>query len=222
MEKTNFTIDKSIEYIFEDWEKAIWWGRQHLVTTMLGAVMGSILVVAFWVILHYTSSMDMECIINDEVVESGMCQWMMSYLQYAMYALAFLSLGYAYLQYLVTYYVVTNKRIILKSWLIGADMRSVYYDQINSVFVNVGLVGSILGTGTVMIDTWRITQTDESTQTDHDKLKNISAPYEVYKYLQSELSDRKESLKSGRADFEFNKKEYKDFVQETEKFKKEV
>ena len=102
-------------------------------------------------------------------------------------------------------------------------MRSVYYDQIRSVFVNVGIIGKIFGTGSVMIDTGRITQSSKGRSKQiYDRFSNIKNPYEVYKFVQTQLSNRKEGLGSGRADFEGNKGRYKDYEQETERFRREV
>jgi len=95
---------------------------------------------------------------------------------------------------------------LIKSGLIGADVRSVYYDQIKNINVDVGIIGKILGTGSVLIDTGRIQQSRRGmSKPDYDRFANIKTPYEVYKLVQQRLSTRKESLYSGRADKESNK-----------------
>ena len=40
--------------------------------------------------------------------------------------------------------------------------------------------------------------------------------------MQMGLSSRKEGVNSGRADFESNKEDYKNFIQETEKMKRDI
>ena len=72
--------------------------------------------------------------------------------------------------------------------MIGADIRSVYYDQIRSVYVVVGLVGKIFGTGTIKIDTGRTKSYKKNNRsvTHYDKISNIKNPYEVYKIIQTE------------------------------------
>ena len=89
----------------------------------------------------------------------------------------------------VTNYVITNKRLIIKSGLIGADIRSIYYDQIRSAFVKVSLIGKIFGTGTILIDTGRITQSGRrrGSKTAYDRFRFIPSPYEVYKLMQKGL-----------------------------------
>jgi uncharacterized membrane protein YdbT with pleckstrin-like domain len=114
-------------------------------------------------------------------------------------------------------FAITRKRVIIKSGLIGTDFKSIYYDQMKNIIVDVGLLGKIFSVGTVKIDTGK-TETYTTggsrrgkynssrvrTRTVYDNLKYIERPYEVYKRLQSSLSGRKERLYSGRADRESN------------------
>lgn len=122
---------------------------------------------------------------------------------------------------LIHEYAITNKRAIIKSGLIGTDYKSIHFDQIQSVDIDVGLIGKIFAVGNVKIDTGK-TETYSSggasvgniqhnsikTRTMYHVLKNIPEPYEVYKFLQSHATRRKESLYSGRADREFNPEYY--------------
>ena len=120
--------------------------------------------------------------------------------------------GTSYLGNVVTSYVITKKRIILKSGIIGTDFKSIYFDQIKNIIVEVGLVGKIFGTGSIKIDTGKIEISTSgghgnnaghaTSKTAYDVLKNIDTPYDVYKYTQQSLEGRKESLYSGRADEE--------------------
>lgn len=116
-------------------------------------------------------------------------------------------------------YALTKKRIIIKSGLIGTDFESVYYTEIKNILVNVGIIGKVFGVGTVKIDTGKTaTYSDNTvsygkrntnmghirTKTLYAQLEDIDNPYEVYKIIQSSLSNRVESLYSGRADRESN------------------
>jgi len=112
----------------------------------------------------------------------------------------------------VKIYTITNKRVLIKSGLIGTDFNSIYFTEVRTVNVNVGLIDKIFSVGTINIDTGKIeTVTSGSknnahsrTQTVCDKLLHINKPYEVYKYFQTALTGRQESLYSGRADRENN------------------
>ena len=120
----------------------------------------------------------------------------------------------------VKIYVITNKRVLIKSGLIGTDFNSIYFTQIRTANVNVGLTDKIFSVGTINIDTGRIetvttgngNNTQNRIQTAYDKLLHISKPYEVYKYFQTTLTDREESLYSGRADRENNPTTYRNKV----------
>jgi len=120
----------------------------------------------------------------------------------------------------VKIYVITNKRVLIKSGLIGTDFNSIYFTQIRTANVNVGLADKIFSVGTINIDTGRIetvtkgsgNNTQNRIQTAYDKLLHISKPYEVYKYFQTTLTDREESLYSGRADREDNPASYRNRV----------
>lgn len=109
-------------------------------------------------------------------------------------------------------YVITSKRVLLRSGLVGTDFNSIYFTQVRSVNVKVGLIDKIFSVGSLNIDTGKIetvTSSEEGhatsqTRTAYDKLLHIDNPYEVYKYFQETLSDRQESLYSGRADMENN------------------
>jgi len=123
----------------------------------------------------------------------------------------------------VVEYAITNKRVIIKSGLIGTDYKSIYFEQINQVVIDVGLIGKIFGTGNLKIDTGK-TETYSSgsgtrvgkvqyqnirTRTMYDILKNIDNPYDVYGIIQPSVTGRRESLYSGRADRESNPQYYK-------------
>ena len=90
----------------------------------------------------------------------------------------------------------------MKSGLIGTDFRSLYFTEIRSANVNVGLIGKIFSTGTIAIDTGQMVTNKNGTFPKNDYLSDIDAPYDVYRYFQEALSGRQEGLYSGRADRE--------------------
>ncbi|MFA6533643.1 MAG: PH domain-containing protein [Patescibacteria group bacterium] len=107
----------------------------------------------------------------------------------------------------VKVYTITNKRVLIKSGLIGTDFNSIYFTEVKTANVNVGLIDKIFSIGTINIDTGKIETSNSGnhqsrTRTAYDKLLHISEPYKVYKYFQTTLTGRQESLYSGRADKE--------------------
>ena len=217
----NSMLGPEIQSVLEKTEKVIWSGKQDLASAMIKSIFAMVLMIGAGVLINMvTGNPSGTCKINGVVRPAAECGKMASYFAYALIGLGiFVPLG-AYLSYRVTRYVITSKRILLKSGLIGADMRSIYYDQVKSAFVDVGIVGKIFGSGTIKIDTGRITQTKNGSRTVYDRFDNIKTPYDVYKLLQDNLSSRKEGLHSGRSDFEGNKQKHKDYIQETERYKR--
>lgn len=114
--------------------------------------------------------------------------------------------------HLVKKFFVTNKRVLIKSGMIGTDFTSIYFNEVKRVEVEVNLIGKIFSVGTVKIDIGKTETRSTSggrdnspqvrTKTMYDFLYYIDKPYEVYRQLQTSLTDRVESLYSGRADKE--------------------
>ncbi len=104
----------------------------------------------------------------------------------------------------VKVFTITDKRIIIRSGIIGTDYSSIFFTEIKTVGVRVDLIDKIFAVGSINIDTGKIETVaggkNNTTKMAYDKLSYIDKPYEVYKILQSTLSNRQEALYSGRAD----------------------
>ena len=213
-------MNQDIMHLLEPKETVLWNGKPDLKSLLFLAILCSILIMSIAAILFF----NIEPIATRKNTNLGANpKGVLSIISGLFFFISFMIPLIAYSFYKVTIYVITNKRLIIKSGFIGADIRSVYYDQIRSAFVNVGLVGKLFGTGTILIDTGRITQSRKrGSKTAYDRFRFIKNPYQVYKFVQKGLSSRKEGMHSGRADFESNLDGYKDFVQETEKMKRDI
>lgn len=205
-------MDPNINNILEPKEKIVWQGfinRKVLSTLLVISLLVIISISGFLFTketISYTS--------NDQAKEiSG-----------SLVGIIILVVGlalsiYMYFANKVKEYAITQKRVLIKSGLIGTDFKSIYFDQIKNVIVDVGIIGKMFNVGSVKIDIGK-TETYSTggggntskgynsgnvrTRTVYDTLKYIEKPYEVYKHLQKTLSGRKESLYSGRADRESN------------------
>lgn len=202
---------KHLQQILESKENVVWEGRQHLVSAMLSTLFGFILIFGMGLVFYFVmSSGGGECLINDRPASPDECARMGKLISYGLFAVAVFILVGGYMMYKVTVYAITDKRLLIKSGLIGADIRSIYFDQVKTAFVDVGIIGRIFGTGTIKIDTGRMTSSDKGNiRTQYDMFKYIQKPYEVFTHIQGYLSGRKESLYSGRADREHNSEAYK-------------
>ena len=84
--------------------------------------------------------------------------------------------------YNVTYYGITNKRVITQTGIIGRDFRMTDLDRITNVDVNVGIFDRAFGndSGTIKIFTPG-TSTGQGTRP--ILLSNIDDPYDVFKLV---------------------------------------
>jgi len=124
----------------------------------------------------------------------------------ALAALCLISLIIGQLNYNVTHYAITSKRVIIQTGIIGRDFKSIEYDKIQNASVNVGLLGLIFKVGTIQIFTGEMESYSTGTgqnrttgmKSKYDTLKYIPDQYTVLKHLQEHLSERKENLYAGR------------------------
>ena len=100
-------------------------------------------------------------------------------------------LGLVTLNFFIDYvkvFTITDKRIIIRSGIIGTDYNSIYFPQIRTASVKVDLIDKLFSVGSINIDTGKVeTVTGDKqnkTQTAYDKLSYIEQPYEVYKILE--------------------------------------
>lgn len=107
--------------------------------------------------------------------------------------------------YRVIYYAVTDKRAIFQTGIFGRSFKSIDYDNMQNVSVDIGLVNYLFGTGTIKIfsgetgsqsagstGTGNNRQTQYRTVPKYDYISSIENPYQVLKLLQESLSNRKE------------------------------
>ena len=81
-------------------------------------------------------------------------------------------------------YIFTDRRIIIKSGLIGIDVNNIFYADIQSVNLKVGLVDKLLHVGDIYI----------SGSAQAQVLWDIENPYEVTSRLQKIVNDIKTDI----------------------------
>lgn len=99
--------------------------------------------------------------------------------------------------YTRTHYAITNKRAIIQTGIIGRDFKSIDYDRMQNVSVDVGILGVIFKVGTIKIFTGEMETVGGKhprIKAKYDRFNYIASPYEVLKKLQTNLSSRKEEL----------------------------
>lgn len=210
----NIKMSQYIDNILESKEKKIWEGKinRAVLTTFLAIGLAIIIIIASFFFFSKNINFSTDTIqVSRFLLGAGIL------------ILGLIIVLLNFFSNLVKEYAITNKRVIIKSGLIGTDYKSIYFEQINEILIDVGLIGKIFGTGNLKIDTGK-TETYSSgsqtkiagiqypqikTRTMYDILKNIDNPYDVYKLIQPSITGRKESLYSGRADRESNPNAYR-------------
>jgi len=91
------------------------------------------------------------------------------------------------LRYRNTEYAITNQRLITQTGIIGLDTRFVELDKIQEVYVNVGFLDKIYGTGSIIAVTAGyvpVGTTSPYGMAVRPAFKAVKNPYEVQKLLQ--------------------------------------
>jgi|ETNmetMinimDraft_23_1059889.scaffolds.fasta_scaffold103631_1 uncharacterized membrane protein YdbT with pleckstrin-like domain len=193
-------MDSVLNSMIEKDEKILWSGRGDLMSTIMHTIGFIAIFVAIGSLLYFVFG-NLEggtCRIMGKIRPVEECNAMARNISLIFFGIAALIPILTYFGFKATEYAISDKRFILKSGMIGADIRSVYYNEIRSIYVVVGLVGKIFSTGTIKIDTGRTKsyKKNDRSVTQYDKINNIKNPYEVYKILQNNIADSKENSPS--------------------------
>lgn len=87
-------------------------------------------------------------------------------------------------------YYITDLRVYIESGIIGTDIKSLEYKEIDKLNVNVGLLGKMLNRGTVSLTPDRVySDGDDSYTRSGFKLIGIKDHYEVYKLIKRNALD---------------------------------
>lgn len=172
------------KYLRQD-EKILWGGKPEPIPFILSGYAGFSIIGFFWLIsiLLMISSMPM----------AGAPY---PFLLFAVFFLLFglcLAIGplvAELLRYRNTEYIITNQRIISQTGVVGLDTRFVELDKIQEVYVTVGLLDKIYGTGSIIAVTAGYVPV--GTHSNYGMLvrpafKAVKNPYEVQRLLQEAL-----------------------------------
>jgi membrane protein YdbS with pleckstrin-like domain len=202
-------MDQEIKRVLESREKVVWQGKINRKALTFGLIIGLVIVFIIGGIFIGIGSFSYN---SNGIEKTG---------NGVLIGIIVLIIGlfivlWNYFSSIVTEYAITKKRVLIKTGIIGTDFKSIYFDQIQEVLVDVGLIGKIFKVGTIKLDTGKTNTYSTGgakvkgvrvggrvkTKVMYTYLRHIDKPYDVYKMVQSSLSSRKESLYSGRADRE--------------------
>jgi uncharacterized membrane protein YdbT with pleckstrin-like domain len=195
------TMGTKIEEILDKKERLLWRGviNRKALVCLYAVIFGFFCFIGFIVMLPVLSMF----------FRAGVAGFILGGILFVPFALLILGIiALLFFSAMMREFAITPKRVIIKSGIIGTDFKSIEYNQIKAVAVDVGIIGKIFSVGTIKIDTGK-TETYSSgnirsnnfaikTRTMYEKFQLIDNPYDVHKQISSFLSRRKESLYSGR------------------------
>ncbi len=90
-----------------------------------------------------------------------------------------------------TYYAYTNRRLMLRTGFFGTDFKTIDYDKIQNIEVNVNPLERVLNVGTIKIYTGEVGRSKNGTYSIYTRFIGIKNPYEVFKQLKQVSLDIK-------------------------------
>jgi len=102
---------------------------------------------------------------------------------------------YVFLNRLLSYpntaYAYSNKRVMMRTGFIGTDFKTIDYDKISDIEVNVNVVERIYNVGTVKFFSGRTKSDDGDISKLYDNWYAISNPYKIFKLVKQTSVDIK-------------------------------
>ena len=91
-------------------------------------------------------------------------------------------------------YAYTNKRVIIRSGVFGIDYKTIDYDKIADMEINVNPFEKLHKVGSIRFFTGEIKRTDDGNKKVYERWEAISDPYETFK----KVSEAKTKYKQGK------------------------
>jgi membrane protein YdbS with pleckstrin-like domain len=86
-------------------------------------------------------------------------------------------------------YAITTKRVMLRSGFFGIDFKTVDFDKIQNLEVNVGPLEKLYNVGSIRIFSGEAAHTKNGMRSLYDVFKGIEEPYAVFKQLKQVSMD---------------------------------
>lgn len=173
-----------IEHIIDKGEQILWRGKPKKSAYIFGSFFKMFPIALLWLLFDGTFIVAM-CAGKMEI-PTGMIFFLIIFFAFHLLPV-WIWIGNiitASKQYKNLEYVFTNKRIIIKSGIIGIDFQNIYYSEIQSVNLKVGLFDKMLKVGDVYI----------KSNAGANVLFDISDPYFITKKLQEIVIDIKTDI----------------------------
>ena len=105
-----------------------------------------------------------------------------------------LSFLFSWLYYKKTFYAYSNKRVLIRTGIIGVDYKSLDLEMIGAVDVNVTLIDKIVrkNTGSISFGSMASPMGYAGSRYSSYRFSNIVLPYDEYKVIKNLIAEKKE------------------------------
>ena len=93
-----------------------------------------------------------------------------------------------------TAYAYSNKRIMIRTGFIGTDFKTIDYDKISDIEVNVNVIERIFNVGTILFFSGRSLSSKKNSDILTNRWIAIKEPYEIYKQVKEISVDIKTDI----------------------------
>jgi len=182
------SFDKNLlpefQSIKNDDEEILWTGKPVFVPYLFGGLGSALYLIAFgiiWVLISLN--------VKPEKSEGGFEYfWLVGFLPLAQGLFVFLN---KLLSYPNTAYAYSDKRVMMRTGFIGTDFKTIDYDKISDIEVNVNIIERIYNVGSIQFFSGRTQTKEDNTIKLYDKWFAVRDPYVVFKLVKQTSVDIK-------------------------------
>ena len=183
---TNKKLQAEFEKIKDSDEVFIWGGKPHFISFLsnmiASGVIGLILLVAVIKFNQYAAESENRSF-NYALIILGII--------FIPGILAYLKKFFSYRN---TVYAYTNKKILMKSGLVGTNFKMIDLDKLIDIEISISPIDKLYSTGTIKFFSGRTKQDDEGKITQlYDDWYYIEEPHKVIKGIKKAMQELKES-----------------------------
>ncbi len=176
----------SVEDVLYDGEKVLWKGKPNAKSYVLAAMMRMLPIAIIWLIFDGAFIIGISIGISQESIPLGILGFIIPFFLLHLMPV-WMWIGNtvrAFREVKNLEYAITDKRIIIRSGVIGIDFKFINYTEIDSVNVKVGFIDKIFKVGDIYINS----------SVNSGVLWDVSNPYGIARALQKVTTDIKSDI----------------------------
>ncbi len=176
----------SVEDVLYDGEKVLWKGKPNAKSYVLAAMMRMLPIAIIWLIFDGAFIVGISIGMSHEAIPLGILGFIIPFFLLHLMPV-WMWIGNtvrAFREVKNLEYAITDKRIIIRSGVIGIDFKFINYTEVDSVNVKVGFIDKIFKVGDIYINS----------SVNSGVLWDVSNPYGIARALQKVTTDIKSDI----------------------------